>query len=140
MWLLCRILNKNGYNQYEISNYSKDNYYSIHNINYWNNGSYYGFGLGSVSYINNYRITNTKNLSKYLNNIYIDNEVYEDKYSRISNTLILGLRKTKGINIIEFNNKFNTNMCQATTKSSINFMICFFMNTKCCFCHFKYWN
>ena len=103
-------LTKNGYIHYEVSNYSKENYYSIHNINYWNNGSYYGFGLGSVSYIDNYRLTNTKNLSKYLSNIYLDNQVYEDKKTRISNSLILGLRKIKGINIIQFNSEYNTNI------------------------------
>ena len=100
-------LNKNGYNHYETSNYSKKSYESIHNLNYWDNGFYYGFGLGAVSYLDNFRISNTKNLTKYLNNNYIENKTYEDIETRISNTLILGLRKIKGINIIEFKNTFN---------------------------------
>ena len=98
---------KNGYIHYEISNYAKDDYYSKHNVNYWNNGSYYGFGLGAVSYLNNYRISNTKNLSKYLNRDYFGDKIYEDESTRISNSLILGLRQVKGINVSKFKERYN---------------------------------
>ena len=100
-------LTNNNYIHYEVSNYSKNGYQSIHNLNYWDNGYYYGFGMGSVSYIDNYRISNTKNLSKYLDNKYVDSNIYEDIDTRISNTLILGLRKVKGINILDFKKKYN---------------------------------
>ena len=103
-------LNNNGYIHYEVSNYARDGYYSKHNLNYWNNGEYMGFGLGAVSYINNYRISNTRNLSKYLECNYIDNKKYEDKSLRMSNTLILGLRKISGINVMNFNKKFDCNL------------------------------
>ena len=55
-----------GFNHYEISNYSKKNSESKHNLTYWNNLEYYGFGLSASGYIDNVRYTNTKNLSKYL--------------------------------------------------------------------------
>ena len=100
-------LTSNDYIHYEVSNYCKEGYQSIHNLNYWDNGYYYGFGMGSVSYIDNYRISNTKNLSKYLDNKYVDSNIYEDIDTRISNTLILGLRKVKGINILDFKKKYN---------------------------------
>ena len=103
-------LKKNGYIHYEVSNYSKPGYQSLHNTNYWNNGKYYGFGLGAVSYINNHRITNTKNLSKYLKGDYIKEDIYENKKIRISNSLILGLRKTNGINIEKFNKDYKVNI------------------------------
>ena len=103
-------LKNNGYNHYEVSNYARPGYKSIHNINYWNNGSYYGFGLGAVSYINNYRITNTKNLTKYLKGEYLKDQIYENKEIRISNSLILGLRKVSGINIDKFNKEYNINI------------------------------
>ena len=56
-------LNSYGYNHYEISNYSKDGYYSRHNTVYWNNQEYYGFGLGASSYLNNYCSSNNCCLS-----------------------------------------------------------------------------
>lgn len=103
-------LEKNGYNHYEISNYSKNGYESIHNKNYWLNGNYYGFGLGSVSYLDNYRINNTKNLTKYLKGNYEENRVYEDININKENDLILGLRLIEGINIDTFNKKYKDNL------------------------------
>ena len=67
--LICGKL-KEKYNHYEISNFAKKGYESKHNLSYWNNNEYYGFGLSASGYINNIRYTNTKNLSKYILNIY----------------------------------------------------------------------
>ena len=102
-----KILEKNGYKHYEISNYSKKGFYGIHNINYWNNGEYYGFGLGAVSYLKNIRRSNTKNLSNYLKGLYKKEEEYEDETLQISNSLILGLRKLEGISIETFREKYH---------------------------------
>ena len=99
-----------GYNHYEISNYAKDGYESVHNKNYWLNGSYYGFGLGAVSYLDNYRISNTKNMNKYLNEDYVKNREYETISVRKENDLMLGLRLINGINIDLFNKKYNDNL------------------------------
>ena len=100
----------NGYNHYEISNYAKEGYESKHNINYWLNGNYYGFGLSAVSYLNDYRISNTKNMNKYLNCNYISNSDYENENIRKENDLILGLRLIGGINYNLFNDKYNDNL------------------------------
>ena len=99
-----------GYEHYEISNYAKPGYASIHNKNYWLNGNYYGFGLSAVSYLNNYRISNTKNMHKYLDNLYINDSEYEDISRRKENDLILGLRLIEGINYHLFNQKYQDNL------------------------------
>ena len=104
------ILEDNGYVHYEISNYAKKGYESRHNLVYWNNEEYYGFGLSSTSYINNERITNTKNLRKYLNGEYLDTSVYEDKDIRMENEIMLGLRKLDGIDLDRFKEKFNVSL------------------------------
>ena len=103
-------LEKNDYIHYEISNYAKNGYQSKHNLVYWNNEEYYGFGLSSSSYINNERITNTKNLRKYLNGEYLDTSVYEDKDIRMENEIMLGLRKLDGIDLDRFKEKFNVSL------------------------------
>lgn len=100
-------LTKNHYIHYEISNYALPGYESIHNLNYWNNGSYYGFGLGAVSFIHNVRITNTRSITKYMNLEYVINEEYESEQIRISNEFILGLRKIEGMNIESFQKKYH---------------------------------
>lgn len=99
-------LTSNGYGHYEISNYGKDGYKSLHNLNYWNNGYYYGFGMGAVSYLDNKRIINTLNLSKYLDGEFINNIEAETRETEISNTFMLGFRKIDGINVGEFEKRF----------------------------------
>lgn len=103
-------LEKNGYKHYEVSNYAKEGYFSTHNINYWDNGEYYGFGLGAVSKIANNRISNTKNLTKYLQGNTIAEVSFEDKDIDISNTIILGLRKVEGIDINKFKIRYGVDI------------------------------
>ena len=103
--LICKKLNK--YNHYEISNFAKSGYESIHNLTYWNNENYYGFGLGASGYINNIRYDNTKNINEYLKGNYIKNKEVLTKNIEIENEFILGLRKIKGINIEKFNKKYD---------------------------------
>ena len=95
------------YNHYEISNYSKSGYESKHNLTYWNNEEYYGFGVGASSYIDNVRYTNSRNIVNYMNKIYKKSEEVLTIDDKISYELVLGFRKTKGINIEGFKNKYN---------------------------------
>ena len=106
--LIQKKLNK--YHHYEISNYSLKGYESKHNLKYWNNLEYYGFGLGASGFINNIRYENTKNLNKYINNEYLLFKHNLDNKENIQNELILGLRKIDGIDIEYINNKYNINI------------------------------
>ena len=95
--LICKELKNNNYVHYEISNFSKQGYESKHNITYWKNNNYYGFGLGASGYIDNYRYTNTKNLNKYLaGNFLYEKEIITDSINA-SNYAILGLRTIYGV-------------------------------------------
>ena len=105
--LICSKLKDNGYNHYEISNFSKKGYESKHNLTYWNNDNYYGFGLGASGYIDNVRYDNTRNINKYLNGEYVKESYTLDINETIENEFILGLRKIKGINKETFKNKYN---------------------------------
>ena len=107
---ICKKLKENGYNHYEVSNFAKSGYESLHNLTYWNNNEYYGFGLGASGYINGVRYENTRSLNKYLNNEYRLNEYIVSKKEDMENELILGLRKLSGINIYNFYEKFNENI------------------------------
>ena len=103
---------KDKYIHYEVSNYAKKGYESQANLTYWHNEEYYGFGLSAAGYINDERYTNTKNLSKYINN---ENEREIEKLSiedKIKYELILGFRLLQGINIKKTNDKFNINLDQ----------------------------
>ena len=107
---IVKKLKKSGYNHYEISNFSKEGYESIHNLNYWYNNEFYGFGLGATGYINGVRYENTKSLEDYLNKNIKQKESLISKTEMMENELILGLRLTKGINIKEFYKKYKVNI------------------------------
>ncbi len=95
-----------GYKHYEISNYAQEGFPSKHNLTYWNNDQYYGFGLGASGYIDEIRYTNTRNINKYLAGSFNDYQEILTKQDMMSYELILGLRKIEGINLTSFKNKY----------------------------------
>lgn len=95
------------YNHYEVSNFAIRGYESKHNLVYWNNDTYYGFGLGASGYINNTRYTNTRSISEYIKGNYILESHELDKNEQIENEFILGFRKLEGINKSKFKEKYN---------------------------------
>lgn len=108
--LICDKLKK--YNHYEVSNYALNGYESKHNLVYWNNEEYYGFGVSASGYENNIRYTNYKNITKYNEKIYNKYEEKLVKEDSIKYELILKLRLNKGINIEDFNNKYKLNLLE----------------------------
>jgi len=65
-----KILEKNGYQHYEISNFSKSGCESKHNLNCWKQNEYIGFGLASHSYLNKVRFSNSEILEEFVKNIF----------------------------------------------------------------------
>ncbi len=115
-WKTKRILEKNGYNHYEISNFAKEGYKSKHNMNCWSQKEYLGFGVAAHSYVNRKRYCNTNNIEEYISNIKkgkIENNrtvcEIQNKIDEQKEFMMLGLRKIDGIDIQEFKNKFVEN-------------------------------
>ena len=107
---ICKTLEKKGFTHYEVSNFAKEGKESIHNLTYWNNEEYYGFGLSASGYIDQIRYTNTKNLTKYLEGEYKGTEEILSKKDIMDNEMMLGLRKLKGIQKEEFEKKYQVKM------------------------------
>lgn len=104
-------LESKGYNQYEISNYAKDNKECFHNKIYWQCKEYIGVGVSSSSYIDGKRIKNIDNIKKYIKNInennsIIDEELENTEKDEIEEFMFMGLRMIKGIEEKEFENRF----------------------------------
>lgn len=115
-------LASNGFTHYEISNYAKPGYESLHNLTYWRNERYYGVGLGASGYIDNVRYTNTKNLKKYLAHQYIDNKEEVGKKDDINYQIMLNLRTTEGLDLDVFKKKFDSDLF-VTKKNEIQELI-----------------
>ena len=95
-----------GFRHYEVSNFAKDGYCSRHNLTYWNNDYYYGFGLGASGYTFDIRYTNTRSINHYMEGIYHLDEEMITKEIDMENEMILGLRKITGVNKQNFYDKF----------------------------------
>lgn len=101
------------YIHYEVSNFCKPGKESKHNLQYWNNKEYYGFGLGASGYIDGVRYENTRSLTAYLKGDYVCKQQLLTKQEMMDNELMLGLRKLEGINLQEFYNKYEINLQEA---------------------------
>ena len=107
---ICKKLKSCGYEHYEISNFARPGYESRHNLTYWNNEYYYGFGLGAHGYIHGLRYQNTRHLQDYLTKEYVLEENILSKKEIMENELMLGLRKVEGINVALFFEKYQENI------------------------------
>lgn len=102
-----------GFHHYEISNYAKEGFQCVHNINYWENGEYYGFGLAAHSFYNQSRIENTSSIKEYLSNPLKAKTVkHLPEKELLEDEIFLNLRLSRGLNIDELNNKFNIDFIQ----------------------------
>lgn len=127
--ITLEMLKSRGYRRYEISNYALPGRECRHNIGYWQLTPYLGLGLGSSSFMENARFSNTKSLSDYLNGkscalpeILKDaggqagkcsgqeersaEVFYLDKRQRMEEFMFLGLRMTEGISRSRFQEEF----------------------------------
>ena len=105
-------LKSHGYNQYEISNYAKDNFEFKHNVLYWKCEEYVGIGASASGYFNGIRYNNICELDNYEKMI-LEGEKpieWEEKLSikdEIEESIFLGLRMNEGIQISDFKEKYN---------------------------------
>lgn len=106
-----KILEKDGYIHYEISNFSRKGFESKHNMNCWKQEEYLGFGLASHSYFDKKRFSNTEDLEKYIENQKENVSINEIQNGEMEKKeyMMLGLRKIDGVSISEFERKFEIN-------------------------------
>lgn len=95
------------FEHYEISNFSKKGFNSRHNLNYWNNNTYYGFGCSAHGYENGIRYFNTTDLDEYINAPTIHKDEHKlTPQEQLEEEIFLGFRKMEGINVEKINQKF----------------------------------
>lgn len=93
-------LQKLGYIQYEISNFSKIGFESKHNLKYWKCQDYIGLGPSAHSCFNGKRYCISPDLNKYLNST--EKIITDENACNDDEKIMLGLRLTEGININDF--------------------------------------
>ncbi len=96
-------LNKLGYMQYEISNFAKPGFESLHNLLYWNCEDYLGFGPSAHSCFNGRRYYYKKDVTAYINNT---SKPIFDAQMTAEDYIMLQLRLNKGLSLKALGNKF----------------------------------
>ena len=103
-------LERAGFEHYEISNFSKPDFESRHNLMYWDNAEYYGIGAGASGYVNGVRYKNHGPIRHYLNAVEAGNaritEEHLSQREQMEEEMFLGLRKKSGVSMTRFEEKF----------------------------------
>ncbi len=105
--LLQKKLNENGFVHYEISNFGKPNFYSLHNSNYWKGKNYLGVGPSAHSYDTIHRSWNVSNNHQYMKGIFEINPKFDfellSKSDVFNELLLIGLRTIWGVDLNKLN-------------------------------------
>ena len=104
-------MEKHGLHQYEISNFAKPGHESRHNLLYWDNEEYIGVGAGAHGYVHGVRYSNHGPLKKYMEPLESGQRPVLDATTvsvkaQMEEEMFLGLRKTAGVDMAHFNQKF----------------------------------
>ncbi len=127
-YYLLEMMKNTGYEQYEISNFSKPNYRSKHNSSYWKSKPYYGFGPSAHSY--NGKDTRRWNISN--NGLYIqslDKNIvpYEEEILTLKDCInefvMISLRTVEGINLKTFEQQFGLQEVERILKTAEKFIV-----------------
>ena len=101
--ILLEELQKGGFEQYEISNFSKPGCESKHNSAYWNGSKYIGIGPSAHSFTGEQRRWNISNNSQYIKHLSEDSVWYEyetlTETDRFNELLLTGLRTVRGVDL-----------------------------------------
>lgn len=100
--LLIEQMNEHQYFPYEISNFAKKGFESRHNLTYWNNDEYFGFGAGAHGYVDGVRYANVGPVTKYIQLIHNKKQPIIESHSislreAMEEFMFMGLRKRKGV-------------------------------------------
>lgn len=104
---------ENGFEQYEVSNFAKENKICKHNLAAWNSGEYFAFGVSSHGNLGDYRFNNFSNLNKYYDKIDknllpLEKNTFHNNFSRLNERVFLSLRAT-GLNLTKLFADFQIN-------------------------------
>jgi oxygen-independent coproporphyrinogen-3 oxidase len=101
-----------GYEQYEISNFSRPGFESRHNSKYWQLDPVYGFGVSAHSFDGEQRYANERDTAKYVELIEKTDsaEVMREEIDLASEYVFLGLRLESGVDLAEYKLRFGSDL------------------------------
>ncbi|XP_059444075.1 uncharacterized protein LOC132175993 [Corylus avellana] len=114
-----------GYNHYEISSYCKSGFECKHNLTYWKNKPFYGFGLGSASYVGGLRFSRPRKLKKYMGYVQdLENGLvdcsrndHNDTIDVAMDVVMLSLRTARGLDLKSFREAYGGSLVFSLLKA-----------------------
>lgn len=112
---MCERLHQLGYEQYEISNFSKKGFRCVHNLKYWLSKEYVAFGPSAHSYVDGVRYSYRGDINEYMEcieNGALPRKELEAKYEltpeeKMDEYVMLRLRLSDGVDTKEFESRFD---------------------------------
>ncbi len=103
-------LTKNGFEQYEVSNFTKPGYECIHNNAYWKYRDYLGFGPSAHSFADGKRWWNYTSLKKYISEVELNQNALMNfetlNKTQIHDEYIMLALRSSGIDVNEYKKMF----------------------------------
>ena len=111
---LTETLPQRGWRRYEISNYARAGFESRHNLKYWQDAPYLGFGAAAHSYAYPRRFANVADVQAYIaflkeGKLPVGEEKTLDRAEGMEEFCFLALRTAEGISFARFAAKFGCN-------------------------------
>ncbi|MDX1445735.1 radical SAM family heme chaperone HemW [Lishizhenia sp.] len=110
---LVDFLKSKGYEQYEISNFARDEKYAVHNSNYWKGKKYLGVGPSAHSFNGTSRSWNVANNAVYMKAVENETDYNElerlSVYDQFNEALLVGLRTKWGVDKNRLNVELRNN-------------------------------
>ncbi len=107
---LIEITEKNGFEQYEISNFAKNKLYSKHNTSYWTGEKYIGLGPSAHSFNGISRQWNISHTKKYISEIENGRDCFEEEIltenDKFNEYILTRIRTIWGVSLNEIENYF----------------------------------
>ncbi len=119
---MIEVLGKNGYAQYEISNFAKSGFASEHNLTYWHNAPYLGFGASAHAKFSDCRYANFRDAEIYVSEIEkgekpICENQFIDREEELFETIMLTLRLNEGLDFQAYNKRYGVDFMAAHSKT-----------------------
>jgi putative oxygen-independent coproporphyrinogen III oxidase len=108
-------LDRAGYEQYEISNVARPGRESRHNVKYWRDGEWFGFGCGAHSTRKGVREKNVASTSEYISIVASGGRLAAERrpltdQARLEEALFMGLRLTSGLDLAAIESRYQTDV------------------------------
>lgn len=124
--ILNRMMQENGYEHYEVSNFCLPGAYSRHNTAYWQGKHYLGLGPSAHSYNGISRCWNVANLANYIETVTAGEVKSEQEVlssvTQLNEYTMTSLRTMWGCDLVEVKKKYGEEIAESLLLDALTFI------------------